>query len=539
MAQYTTKFPRANNGQTKAKLMASAKALHQKSLAQQNAKTAKLNSSPTISGALTPYSNEFVNSVIQNPKVASFTEIFNPRTNKYEKIITGLAAVHSMLPPDKQINMVNMRNAGEKIKAAGENAFKGVKAPSKSEEMTVMNSSYGLSKAPTPRSVNLNSGVAPTCWANDYMTPIEGQCSPMHMSAAKLGLPLLPGNLMYDYLINTIAFDIQTRAQANINFTLDLVTGFSAASIISAFNDVIRALQIYYYYSSILSYESDTRNKNAAMINLRQGITSQMISDLVSLERRLEDTPCPPRIVQWVRYMSMNYLSGNSQGAPLLKIAPTYNFEASTTAIATALTAISTPTINNTLVLMRRAIPQWRIGRLYDVPVIPVYDTNFLSIFANLQSGQNNSAAQLLTSPPGNVLYTDPIMYNSFNNRLDGAAYAMSSATIAAGNFIPGLCIPDWIATVSSRRSFYSVSGVLGWYAAGQYPFLSVSRPETYKMLAYTDTVNTKLHLPGAEMCQGVTANSLLQSGKNFVDFLFNANSVASVGKLSAFNRRA
>nr|QDH88376.1 MAG: hypothetical protein H4Bulk46395_000002 [Partitiviridae sp.] len=461
----------------------------------------------------------------QNPKIAPIVEMFNPSTNSYHRISNGVNMLNSMLPPDKRINSENI------VKFA-ENAFKGIKTP-KAGEMSVMNGSYGLSKAPNPRPVSLNSGVAPTCYANDFMNPVLDSCSPMHMSSVIMGIPTTTSSVLGDYLQKTIAFDIQTRAQANINFNLDLTTAFSAAQIISSMNDVIRALQVYYFYASILSYESDTRNKNAAMISLRNSMTSQQISDVTSLGRRLEDTPCPPRIVQWVRYLSMNYLSGDTQGASILKIGHIYNFETDTTLLASSLATLSTVANTNTFVLMRRAIPQWRIGTLYDVPAIPVYDKNFLTIFANLQAvTYDNVATQYITPTVSNSAST--IMYNSYNNRLDGAAYAMITPSYSGS---AGFLTASSAASIGSRKSYYFV-GSAGWYLSAAYSFLSVSRPETYKLLTPASASLLKLHLPGAEMCQGVSGDSIVQTSKNFADFLFNIQSISSVGKLTSFNKR-
>jgi len=459
--------------------------------------------------------------------VQPLTEVMMPN-GKWNKIMGGLAAANSVLPPSKQINPQN-------VKTFVETAFSNIKPPSKGEQFDVMNASYGLSKAPNPKPVMLNSGIAPPCYANDFMTPVENSCSPMHVSAQVLGLPQTAANTVCDYLLKTIAFDIQTRAQVNVNFNLDL-TVFSATQIVSSMNDVIRALQVYFYYTSILSYEANTRNKNSAMIDLRSKITSQMISDLTSLGRRLEDTPCPPRIVQWIRYMSMNYLSGNSQGAPLIKIAPSFDFNTNTTLIASTLTTLTSTANTNLFVLMRRSIPQWRIGTLFDVPTIPVFDPNFLTIFANLSVNTYNGAnANLYTQV---TLTSDSLMYNSFDNRLDGAAFAMCSASVPVQGQVPGLSVPSLSGSVSSRKSFYAVSGVISWYDSSKYQFLAVNRAETYRVVNLADTTLGKAHLSGAEMCQGVSVDSLVQNAKNFLDFLFNVRTIASDGKLSSFNKR-
>lgn len=462
----------------------------------------------------------------------SIVEIFNPATNSWQKASSGLKVLNSMLPPDKKINIENAKRVGEKV-------FSGSPMPNETT-LSVMNASYGLSKAPNPKPVSLNSGISPNTSSNDLMVPMLGMCAPLHMTAVKFRLPKF--GTFKDYFKNTIAFDIQSRAQANVGFNLDIVSTLSATNIESAFDSVIDALQCYYYYSSILAYESDARNKNDGMTNLRKGITSQIISDLAQLGRRLEDTPCPPRVVQWMRYMNMTFLSGDSQGAPLIKIAYDYQVQdqfPATTRVATALANLTSGTNAATFALMRRAIPQWRIGKLYDVPVIPVFDKNFLTIFANLPSSVYDTAGSA-TRYSRSVPNSDTVIqYNSYNNRLDGIAFAMGGVyDTFLGGWVPGIAYSGQVGTQYLQRSWYTNGTTSAWTNVTGNPFLIAARQETYNRALVTDTTEQSLHLYGADKCQGVTGNAMVQTAQNVLDYLFNVQSVSSKGKLSSFNRR-
>jgi hypothetical protein len=406
-------------------------------------------------------------------------------------------------------------------------AFKGVPG----------NFSYALSKAPNPRPVRLNSNVQPNTYSNDYMTASEGVCAPLHMSTVTLQVPTNVANPLTGYFQNTLCFDIQTRAQANISFDLDIVNQFSATQLTTAFNAAITSLQVYYYYTSILSYESDTRNKNEGMIALRKDISPQIMSDLTQLGRRLEDTPIPPHVVEWVKYMNGNYLSGDDQGAPLLKIAPSFASLmaplTSPTGPAAALALLTAPATNTVFSIMRRAIPQWRVGMLYDVTPIPVFDKNFLTIFANLPSGHRNVTNFLSNKI---VLTTDTIGYNAYHNKLDGVAFAMCSVTDNS-KWMPGLVqlsdplsasIPD------TRYSYYKIGANSAFYAASRNAYLTACRPETSTFDAAS--VQTQVHLPAAAKCQNVCANSLTQTAQNVLDFLFDTSKIPSKGKLNSFS---
>lgn len=471
-----------------------------------------------------------------SPKVLNqLASRMDPKVVAALKIATE---VHKRLPESYRMNPVNMnriKNTVDKILPA----FQGrpISLPSGSSNDNSANSSYGLSKAPNPKPVSLNSGVAVNAYANDYMVPMTNSCSPLHISCATLQIPISASQTLSTYFKQTLAFDIQTRAQANVNFALDITGALSADALLTAMNDSIYALQIYFYYSSILAYESNPRNKNAGMIALRKGITPEILSDLTQLGRRLEDTPVPPRIVEWIRYMNMNFLSGNSQGAPIIKISP--SVLALDTVISPTLPAVALSRINantNTYTLLRRAIPQWRVGTLFDVPVLPVYDKDFVSIFANLPH-QFYDGTQL-TSGPNTAAVGTLFAFNSYNNKLDGVAYSMTSTFVAATGWFPGLVVPVATTTLASRRSYYINAGTPAWVNVIGNPFLVHSRQETYVYETPVSTPETP-HLFGAEKVQGVSPLSLTQTAQNVLDFLFNIDSIPTKGKMASFNRTA
>lgn len=400
------------------------------------------------------------------------------------------------------------------------------------------NVSYALSKAPNPKEISLNSGVRPNTFVNDYMTPVTGSCSPLHMIGGAIQLPTSGTNPISSYIDNTVIFDIQTRAQSNVNFALDTTSAFSASNIHFALNAVVQALQTYFYYSSILSYESDPRNKNAGMIYLRSLITPQILSDVTQLGRRLEDTPCPPRIVEWARYMSGNFLSSNTQCAPIIKVFPvnscidgTYT---GTSTAATSLAALTTTSNNTVFTLMRRAIPQWRIGTLYDCPTTPTYDPNFKTIFANKLNNYYTAGASTLTHTVADLYTSYP--YNSYINKLDGMAFAMTSLYVSSvSNTIPNLFSTTTVnATYTDNRvSYYVTGGVPGFVNSSSDSFVALSRQETATNLSgviYTP------HLFGSAKCQNVTASALLQSAQNTIDFLFDVNSIPIKGAMKDFS---
>jgi hypothetical protein len=370
------------------------------------------------------------------------------------------------------------------------------------------------------------------------MVPVENGCASLHMTQTTFAIPTGTTNPVATYFKDTLCFDLQTRAQANVGFGLDIATKLSQTQLVTAFNAAIYALQVYFFYSSIMSYESDSRNKNAGMIYLRNLIDSQTLSDMSQLGKRLEDTPIPPRLVEMVRYLNGNFLSSETQGAPLLKfnmagnmittvpISPTYP--------AQALALLTTDANNTVFTLLRRCIPQWRVGTLYDCNPIPTFDKNFLTIFTNAPSCSRPVATNVRSHSVADLVTAVP--YNSYTNRLDGAAYAMASTW----NTVSGEAIPGLLASATSTASyldthwsFYNVGGTKGFYPVVTYPFLALSRMDTVQTVGTTQYTP---HLAGTDRCQNVTGAALCQSAQNTLDFLFDVNSIPTKGKLSHFN---
>lgn len=389
------------------------------------------------------------------------------------------------------------------------------------------NAGYALSKAPNPGIVNLNSNVRPNCYVSDNLDAKEGKCSPLHMTTGVLSFPTyVPLQTYFDRIIS---FDIQSKAQSNVGFSLNISTVFTDVKIREAFNAVLYALQIYYFHMSIDTYHSDPANKNEGMIYLRQQFTPAVLEALSLLGRRLMDTPVPPKLYEYVRYLNGNYYSGVNQGSPMIKICPLPFNQTSGAIIDEA--AISTANsglqaYNDVFALLRRAVPQWTPKMLLDVPVNPAYDSNFTTLFANLPFSVTPAIATF-TKYPKVATEDENISYNSFINELDGVIYASTSVSLDGATYTPGLMTPVGSGTTygNSRMSYYEVSGVKKFYPVRNFSFLGVSRAESYAFNeAGTGFVTP--HIFGTDKVQGVNSTSIRQTAENAIDYLMSLDMI-------------
>lgn len=391
-------------------------------------------------------------------------------------------------------------------------------------------SGFALTNKPNPKIIRLDTGIKPNTYSTDYSIAEENVCSPLHLTAAYLQIPTDSTTKMYSYFINQMVPDLQSRAQSNVNFYLDISNLFSAAKILTAINSSLNALQIYLFYMSIISYYSLPSNKNEGMTYLRKQITPQMIEDLTNLGRRLADIPMPPNMVEMCRYLSGTFLSGDNQGSPLIKFCPHAMSGGSIldgTKITDAYNAISTSDNIQVYGILRRCIANWIPGIIYDVDPVATFDPNYLTIWANAPHAVYVST---FAYHPQAATEDTTVAYNSFCNNLDGAAFGlMSIYNTTLSKYLPGLLqlptLPATVAGGNTRRSFYQVAGSSSFWIPKDYPFLTASRPDTYQYLTATTTLSC--HMFGTTRCLQVNSNAIRETDFTLLEFILDLNSIA------------
>lgn len=389
----------------------------------------------------------------------------------------------------------------------------------------------GLLSIPDPATVKLNTGIAPNCFSDDFMTPVESKCACMHINNVTIDIPSTATDKLYDYIQNVAIPRLQTVAQESVSFNMNVNTDFSAANLNEYFTSLVNAHQIYFYYRSIFTYFYDGSNKNAGMLALKSQVTSSMVERLDDLGRKLAYLPIPPNLLETIRYMSGNYLSGDNQGSPIIKFCPHL---ASTTMVNSidldnVYNLLSTNTISRVGSLLGRAIKNWIPKGFKDVPSVPVYDANFKTIFVNAPSVTYVNTA--VNCQPVAATDDTSVQYNSATNNLDGLAYSMFSinrGTAAVPDWSPGLLIPLSSYAASSncctRWSYYCISGTYGWYYNNQANFIIASRQDTYTLAGNTNIVAP--HLFGMTMCQGVNAGTVRNTAKKVLDYLMSVETI-------------
>jgi hypothetical protein len=382
----------------------------------------------------------------------------------------------------------------------------------------------------------LNTGINVLPYDEDLMSAIEDVCSPLHYSTVKMEIPDSSSYELYDYFINVINFDLVSSLQKNVTWAIDQ-TAFTPAKVLKALNDLIYALSIYYYYNGIISYKSQQAENNEGMTYLRTNFTSEVQISYQILERKLNMIAIPPNLINTVKWFYSNYRSGPSIKSSLLKICPFPRNTAATfisvDVINTALADLALTDNNKVYMNLGRAVPSWRDAKLTPVPIMPVFDPTFNTVWGNLPYILDNAGSADYFPK---IATGEEIFYCSYVklDEIDGGVFSLTSMYNTTDSLlVPSLVVPVETGN-ASRWSFYTESSTPGWYKVSTRPILSNNRGETYVTGDFTDVPNSQTaeHRLMTQIVYNVSERVASETGRRMLNYLFDTSSIKPVGRM-------
>jgi hypothetical protein len=341
-------------------------------------------------------------------------------------------------------------------------------------------------------------------------------------------------SLLADWFRKVVVPEFQAAASKSVSFRLDSENIFTIENITKYLNDVSYALQLFYFYSSIIIFQ-DGRNRNVGMRALNENIDPDDLEKLYTLKRRLEQLPIPPRLVEFCRWLMGTYAMGPLPYTPLIKLMPIPFDIAEGGALSTfgvggavldnAITGINSH--GQVANLLGVIAPNWINEELYSPISESVYDEQFRTLFVNCPSIESNFDGSIVTEFPVSADSATSYTYASFSANLDGAISALSSvwkdSELQPGliNLYPsitkgGVCF--------NSRLFFSAGDELfrpDW-ATSNSEYYS---PYTYQLNASNGIVSD---LPiGSFGLKGVSIDSSRESAKEFVEYLLSIETLS------------
>jgi len=303
-------------------------------------------------------------------------------------------------------------------------------------------------KTPIPSDINFGDNLDDTQY-----NPV------LHISNCKFNFQAsMQDGELYKRFKEVIAVNFQGLADRSVNYSIDASDVFAADKLIGYFNAVSDALQIYYFYTSIIAYENNIpHNKNGGIAWFRNRMTVEELSRLDTLGRLIRGISVPPRLNEICFYLMQNFkLTPDSSISAVCKFMP-FEFDPSSTfyvgnfgnggiIIQNAIDALMTTTNRKVAVKLASVIGGiWINDELLVPSPSCIYDGTFSTIWSNSPYANNFNGAQKLL--PKFDDQKDDISYFTNSDKVDNLSYALFGAynisEPAPSNwFYPGLLMP-------------------------------------------------------------------------------------------------
>lgn len=384
---------------------------------------------------------------------------------------------------------------------------------------------------PTPYQFTLNTGIKAPVYAPLYQNSVMNGNISMVMAAFsfKYTIDSFPISQFVQTVVNQVFYNAIQRA---VNFSIG--STLTASALINWMNSLIKALNTYFYVKSILGYTNNPLNRNDALVSLRQGISATDLNYLYELERILLGTPIPPNLINFCYWLNGNYVDGNLPNSTVLKFF-TLGSGSYTSVLGEFETNIDWPSLlkgladnNNVSVLVSRAT-DWHKPDFPVYPDLPVYDSNWLTTFANTGVVTKDSHNTINFDAPKISSPVHSWAYNTFTNELDGLALALNTVfDVVNGVWLPNL---GFINIFSDRTVAGNYTNRLKWQnGSWKNANLLPHNCDVFTHLTSHTAGNSYVNLcPGSEVVLGVNESSVTQAGIQLAEWLFSIDTIGYV----------
>lgn len=400
-----------------------------------------------------------------------------------------------------------------------------------------------------PIEVRLSTDIKPNCYAPYFDEPAADRTI-LHLTGASISFNssvLKVSDRLYLYFDNVVSFIFQNIAQMSASFNIQAATVLTTAKLIAYFDALAGALQLYYFYGSIITYCDNPGNHNLGMLNLRAQMTAEDLNDLWQMKRLLNGFPIPPNLNTMCFYLMQTYKSSSLPGAELIKINPVpfvtsadttyYKFTSLVTGQIAAYTAALNTTDNRAIAsLLSRVCPDWIAKELLVPGDIPLHDPQFSTIWSNLPGRCSDTAGALQRVPTASSSSVS-VSYQSHTDELDGAVFGLTAIcnTGSSNIYYPSL-ISSYVTssyftsgTRSTNRISFNIAGdgTNAFMPVCTYMDWAYGRGETYII---TSGLSAQRKL-GTESILNVNIDSVRETAYALLEWLISLDSIGSGSK--------
>jgi len=277
-----------------------------------------------------------------------------------------------------------------------------------------------------------------------------------------------------NYFVGPIVQEFQRAIAARVTYSNTVTGQFSSTRIREYINNILQAVCTYYFWTSILAYTADTRNKNGAMEVLSNSLSPTEKDNLVILKKAIEQAVIPPFIHKWAFYIMGNFKQSHVPGSPMMKFMP-WTFKDATGHVFTQMKTITvegqeygsitsaTQNLNEIRDLMDvlgAAFPDWTNMELFEYTSTPEIDMDYSNVWCNgyydTTSKHSTSGYQWVKLPNLETNPENAITWNSQTDAPKGWSQAMQAICFtenSALKFGPGFFSAKFITPNSQHTS--------------------------------------------------------------------------------------
>lgn len=383
-----------------------------------------------------------------------------------------------------------------------------------------------------PVETKFETGIAPRATYQLDLYPSDAY-TPLHLN---IGEPtfdnLVNDQNTFDYVKNVLMFNFQNKAQAEINFNLDVNSAFSADNLVKLFNVQMYLLNSIYNVLSVTGYSSDPLNRNLGIRALRGYIDPNLINLVSQAMELIAGTPIPPNLKSLCHWFNGNYNQNSLANSPAIRFICVEPNNYSNQMNSRLLDGIGKlQALRPTSSILARIVkndPAWYSTPHYSSEIL--HDQDFTTLFANASF---RSGATYL--PP---MYDTNANFNYITfGATDGGILGMTTKRISPSGKLQGLLGFDFngVNPVDTRWSLVPDTATGG--SKFEPSFLNVNNAFTRGdiQVGYQSAVtgNPLIITPsfvrfGAEMLQQVSFASVKENERSMIRHLTSIDKIKS-----------
>lgn len=389
-----------------------------------------------------------------------------------------------------------------------------------------------------PIKAEFKPGILNRSYTSDVNLPTSGYAT-THILGLRVDIPE-DADLAF-YFDNTLIPWLQQKAQSSVNFRIDPFY-MSTTRVRKYLKDCCKALNAYYFYTSLISYAILPNNRDLGILALRNMISVQDVDYLNQLKQLLSSIPIPPNLNTACFFMNQTFMD-SSDGDGLFKFMPvSFNTTTDANGVVTGfsntnslvltdcITSLNTSDNRELASLLNRIAPSWINPNIYEPSSVPMFSKTALTVFANSAhyywwAGANYAGR---TASDKDTV----IEFISMDPMLDGAALALTPRLLSGGGIVPQLSKPvNSITTISSinystNRFSYVYSGTANtyqWRPSNRGIESAFGRQELSRAFQNTEYY---AKLPGSLRLSNMTINTMQESVKDMLSWMMSIESI-------------